>query len=404
MNKNIVAGFLLLFLLTNVNAKPSDGKQQGQSNYQVIFNFVSDSTGARPMGLFLDSDNSLYGTTIAGGSQSQGIVYKLDANHQFKQLHDFVNPEDGAFPNSALILNADGYLYGTTVFGGSSAKCDFGCGTIYKIDKNGNEQVLHSFDNSDGSAPYAKLTIDKNGMIYGVTSGGGNYGGGTIFQITPQLQLNTLFSFTKNDMGYSPQSALVLGADGEYYGTTLYGDGGNYYGSIFKMDQNNNVSVVHSFTGSEDGSFPNSEPILAKDGSLYGTTNLGGDAKCNSIGCGTVYKLTPSGQKITVYAFQDRSSGIDPSSNLVMDSAGNLYGATNLGGKDSFKTPNGFGVIYKIDVNGNYSVIHEFQGGNDGYDPEGNLVIDSAGNIYGTTFAGGTEDLGTVFEITTTGK
>jgi len=293
---------------------------------------------------------------------------------------------DGAEPVSGLIEDAAGNLYGTTVVGGT------GYGTVFKIDPNGNETVLHAFNGKDGSLPFGGLIIDPDGNLYGTTNGGGSAGFGVVFKIDTSGQETTLHNFIQSD-GANPLSALTRDLRGNLYGTT-YAGGPKNYGLAFKIDRSGVFTVIHNFDGT-DGISPHS-PLLLVSGRLYGTTFGGG-----SLGGGVVFTMDLSGNETVLYNFGQRvrASGRFPADALVRDQVGNLYGTTEGGGDRSCR--NGCGVVYKLDTNGNETVLHKFIG-LDGLSGRG-LIKDAGGNLYGTTVAGGRYDLGVLYTLSPTG-
>src|SRR5258708_503402 len=263
----------------------------------------------------------------------------------FKVLYNFKGAPDGANPIAALIMDAAGNLYGTTLNGGSPT-CSpgggpVGCGTVFRLDPSGNETVLHSFTGPpDGIEPWAGLLMDAAGNLYGTTLIGGSASGFP-------------------------------------------------YGTVFKLDLVGNETVLHNFPNSPgDGKFPEAALTMDPAANLYGTSALGG-----SFGKGIVFKLDPSGHETVVHTFTG-SDGAKPFAGLIMDAAGNLYGTTTAGG------PFGRGTVFKLDPSGNVAVLPAFTGGSDGSDSHAALIMDAAGNLYGTTDGGGTSGFGTVFKLT----
>ncbi len=359
-------------------------------------------------------------------------------------LHVFSGPPDGANPYAALIADKTGALYGTTTFGGydRTSECLAGCGTVFRLKPSGSgyiETVLYRFKGgNDGSTPFGNLTLYK-GALYGTTSS-------TVFKLTPKGSRygeNVLYKFQggKND-GIHPVGGLLIDKDGAIYGTTE--NGGTYNkGTVFKLTPSGSrytESILWVFKGHEhaDGAYPTASLIADQSGALYSTTYGG------YYGYGTVFKLTPSGSgyaESLLYAFQgygdahphggviadgsgalygttngccsgDGSAfkltpsqtgytedllwqpgtgdGIFPDAGLIADANGVLYGTTTAGGTGSCGNF-GCGTVFKLTPSGsNYaeSVLYSFQGGTDGEDPEGSLIADKAGALYGTTFDG----------------
>jgi len=301
----------------------------------------------------------------------------------------------GGEPEAGLTWDGDA-LYGTTVFGpGMSA------GTVFKINGSG-ESVLYSFqaNGSDGGMPWSGLTRDAAGNLYGTTYSGGTYSRGTVFKITTAGVETPLYSFTGGVDGWSP-SGVVLDAAGNIYGTTASGGtSGNCSndegcGVIFKLDTAGVFSVLHTFTGGADGGNPWSGLTRDAAGNLYGVTAEGGDLTCLALGCGTVFKLDTAGELTVLYTFEMVADGYAPHAGLVLDSAGNLYGTASGGAY-------WYGIIFELNIqSGQFTVLHDFNESPDGSGPN-SLFRDAAGNLYGTAESGGLY-YGTVFELNTAG-
>jgi uncharacterized repeat protein (TIGR03803 family) len=305
----------------------------------------------------------------------------------------------------------DHNLYGATVFGGAADG-----GTVYKITSKGVHQVLYSFCSQSGCADGlnpAWLMQAADGDLYGTTSGGGENGAGTIYKITPSGQFTLLYTFCSQvncTDGAEPQEALVQTSDGTFYGTTI--SGGAYgNGTVFTFSATGGLTTLYSFcakTACADGSFPFIGLTLANDGNFYGTTAEGGNQN-NSLcppnyGCGTVFRITPSGQLTTLYSFCSQSNCSDgalPQGLLVQAKDGNLYGTTDNGGGENS------GTIYKISLQGTFTQMHSFCNPEiclDGLDPIGGVIQATDGNLYGTAYLGGRGGWGTAFQMTPAGK
>jgi uncharacterized repeat protein (TIGR03803 family) len=236
------------------------------------------------------------------------------------------------------------------------------------------------------------LVADRAGNLYGTTSGGGVYGYGVIFKITLVGQETVLHAFDYGNDGGSPFAGLVFDKAGNLYGTTTIG--GRGFGTVFKMLPDGTFSIIHYFDGGTDGADPRASLIIDKKGNLFGTTLGGG-----TYHLGTVFKLTPEGTETILHSFGGTTSdGNSPEGPLIIDRKHNLYGTTYGGGSSV-----GWGTVFKVAADGSESILHAFAGGpNDGLQPYCGLVTDKAGNFYGTTSGGGTND-GTVFELTPDG-
>ncbi|HXY07652.1 MAG TPA: choice-of-anchor tandem repeat GloVer-containing protein [Terriglobales bacterium] len=375
----------------------------------VLYSFSGGEDGANPFaGLIMDRDGNLYGTTTGGGSSRAGTVFKVDRSGNETVLHSFAGP-DGAVPLAGLVMDRDGNLYGTTAFGGSSFidnVIDSGNGTVFKVDTQGNETVLHRFMNvPDGVEPSAGLIMDRDGNLYGTTTGGGASGGGTVFEVDRSGNETVLHSFAGPD-GADPFGSLLMDRDGNLYGTTA-GGGSSTWGTVFKLDTSGKETVLHNFTNTPDGAAPRAGLVRGKEGNLYGTTIVGG-----SSGYGTVFTVDRFGDETVLHSF----SGVDgavPFADLIIDRHGNLYGTTTFGGSMFVANVfNGFGTVFKVDTRGRdrketapqwlpigrEMVVHSFSGA-EGGSPEAGLITDREGNLYGTTAFFGTFDFGTVFKL-----
>ncbi len=386
----------------------------------TLYSFAGPpSDGATPTaGLIADAAGDLYGTTeFGGGSGCQspigngcGIVFKLTPSGTETVLHSFTgSPSDGANPFAGLIAHAAGNLYGTTALGGASDD-----GTVFKLTPSGTETVLYSFTGSpsDGAIPTAGLIADPAGNLFSTTHVGGASGDGTVFKLTRSGTETVLHSFTGGGDGAVPIAGLIADAAGNLYGTTFTGGGsgcgGSGCGTVFKLTRSGTESVLHSFTGSfGDGAGPDAGLIADAAGNLYGTTEFGGGSiGCRSTignGCGTVFKLTPSGTETVLYSFTGGGDGAEPFAGLIADAAGNFYGTTSQGGASND------GTVFKLTPSGTETVLHSFTDGSDGGFPLAGLITDAAGNLYGTTSQGGggsgcgDSGCGTVFEIAGSG-
>jgi uncharacterized repeat protein (TIGR03803 family) len=260
---------------------------------------------------------------------------------------------------------------------------------------------LLSFDGSNGSDPhYGWLVQGIDGLLYGMTGGGGTDGCGTVFKITPQGTFNTVWNFQNGGNGCGPDGGLMLASGGDVYGsTTNAGDGGR--GTLWKLSPEGTLATVYEF-GFADGANPNSSLAEAPNGILYGTTVNGGNGISCCDGGGVVFKMTSSGA-FSVLHFFDFTDGWDPQdATLVLGTDGSFYGETAGGGTNSCPSGLGCGVLYKIGPLGAFTVLHNFKG-SDGYVPYGGLIQASDENFYGTTYFGGAHGEGTVFKLTSSG-
>jgi uncharacterized repeat protein (TIGR03803 family) len=292
------------------------------------------------------------------------------------------------------VLDKAGNLYGTTLGGGT-----FDGGSVFKIDTAGAETLLYSFtDSTDGGFPVAALLRDGFGNFYGTASGGGDtssnrFGYGVVFKLDARGRESVLYAFTGHSDGAFPMTTLVHDTAGSLYGSTY--QGGTYQaGTVFKLTPTGEETALYSFSALADGGYPNGV-IRSGGGDLFGTTSFGGDnTKCFNRGCGTIFRLSPAGNEIVLYNFSGQPDGSEPLAGVIADAAGNLYGTTFQGG--TF----GFGTVFKLDKHRKETVLYSFSGTTDGAYPLAGLIRDAAGNLYGTTRQGGTAGQGTVFELT----
>ena len=332
-------------------------------------------------------------------------------------LHAFEGVDGGNPLYAGLVRDSEGNLYGTTNSGGDLACSNgSGCGTVFKVAANGEETVLYSFKGgADGSAPGARLWRDAAGNLYGTTQAGGISNAGTIFRLNKAGKETVLYSFTGGTDGGQPLGGLIRDSAGNFYGTTLHGgldplqicNSGAGCGVVFKLDLAGNETVLYSFKGETDGGESIAGLVRDSAGNLYGTTQIGGDPDCvGGVGCGTVFKLGKTGILTTLYSFTYGTDGGQPASDLTLDSAGNLYGTAFGGGDLSCTGGNGFGcgVVYKVDTAGQETVLYAFTGGRDGRSPYAGVIRDAAGDLWGTTILGGAFNNGVVYRVNPAGK
>lgn len=345
---------------------------------KTLYNFTGDNgDGDTPAGdLISDSKGNVYGVTSNGGDTQQGIVFKIDRHGAETIIHSFGSGE-GLFPRGGLLMDQKGDLYGTTSAGGA-----FGYGVVFKLSASNKYSVLYSFaGGADGQTPVGSLVMDSSGMLYGVTqTGGAQCNCGTVFQVSPHGKKRTLYSFTGGADGNGPFAGLFLGTDSSLYGTTLRGGDPNCNcGTVFKLAAGGAKTILHNFVGEADGSLPSGQLIPDAEGNLIGVTEGGGGGACN---CGTVYKLQTSGNEEVIHSFSEGEDGAVPYGRLLLDSAGDLYGTTWAGG------PYDAGTVYEIDAGGKENVLYSFTGFDDGNEPMAG-VADMGPAVEGTTTSGG---------------
>jgi uncharacterized repeat protein (TIGR03803 family) len=397
---------------------------------KLLHNFTGGRDGATSAaGLIRDAAGNLYGTTFSGGVNGCysgcGVVFELTptSSSGWKELvlHTFTGGKDGGGPFAALIMDSAGNLYGTTRGG-----------TVFKLapNKSGRwqETVLYTFCSvtncADGADPWSSLIFDSAGNLYGTTYNGGSgtcmSGCGVVFKLTPSphgWKETVLHTFTGGPDGANPVTGLALGPTGTLYGTTMFGGNRNNCsgisgytpgcGVVFKLAPTSRGwkwSVMHTFTDGRDGANPAAGLTLDSAGKLYGTTYSGGNVnKCSGInkGCGVVFELTPTAsgrsKENVLHAFTGGTDGGNPQAPVIFDAVGNLYGTTWNG-------PTTNGVVFELTPTSNgwkENVLHTFNG-QDGANPAAGLTLDSAGNLFSTTYDGGKHGYGVVFELTAT--
>lgn len=349
---------------------------------------------------------SLYTAALVGLTLA---VITVSAQAQsFSVMYTFTGTPDGAGPIMSNLLNANGTLYGTTTSGGA-----FGFGTIFKL-SGGTETVLYSFTGgADGANPDSGLVRDAKGNLYGTTQFGGDLscaflgssGCGVVYKLTNTSQLTVLHSFTGTD-GVEPQG-VILDKAGNLYGTTFFG-GSQNWGVLYKIDTSGSETVVYSFTGGVDGGEPNESLTMDSAGNVYGATVFGGDLSgCSGAGCGVIFEGPTSGGETVLHAFTGASDGALPNGGLLLDAKGNVYGTATFGGDakcNSSQYFSGCGVVFEVMPSTlTEKVMHTFTGP-DGANPFSGLLRDAAGNFFSTTVFGGASNFGTVFEQNAKGE
>jgi uncharacterized repeat protein (TIGR03803 family) len=398
------ASAIFLFCAATAIAAPAQ-------TYTDLFNFDgSDGSGPFYMSLVQGTDGNLYGTT-AYGSGGNGNVFKMTPAGVLTSLFGF--DEFDGDPYTGLVLGTDTSLYGTTAEGGGTGAP----GTVFKADPGFGPATLYAFCSqfgcSDGEWPYAPLFLAADGNFYGTTYYGGSQsvdncwngrvqGCGTVFRITLEGRLTTLYRFCKKPNcadGSYPTGGLVEDTHGSFYGTT----NGNFYApgkggaTIFKITSAGKFTTLYTFcsqSNCSDGNYPYPGLIGAADGNFYGTTAYGG-TNCPSLGgCGTVFRITPAGELRTIHSF-DGIDGSRPYAGLIQATDGDLYGTTANSGSSQCV---GCGTVFRITPDGALTTLHTFDG-TDGYLAYGGLFQSTDGKFYGTTYAGGTYGYGNVYSL-----
>ena len=417
---------LIVFVLTIVA-----GQTARAQTFSLLHTFTHNLDGAAPRsGLTFDKAGNLYGTTSTGGFVGEnctgdffgdilegcGTVYRLKrsgSNWIFNHLYSFTGGSDGRLPIAGVIFGPNGSLYGTTIGGGGGSCVAYdGCGTVFNLTPQPTtctaaicpwtETVIYAFQGSpaDGENPAnGDLIFDQNGNIYGTTSQGGAADSGTVYKLTPSgsgWTESLLYDFSGPD-GAQPYAGLIFDSAGNLYGTTTMGGSGNA-GTVFELSPAGSgwtENVIYSFPADgSDGVVPFAGLIFDQSGNLYGATSERGPG-----GGGTVFKLTPSDGSWNfslLYSFT-ATLACGPMANLVMDAAGNLYGTTFCEGA------HGDGSVFKLTPSSpywTYTSLYDFTGGDDGRNPLSNVVFDTSGNLYGTNVLGGADNSGVVWKIT----
>src|SRR5579872_299219 len=359
----------------------------------ALYSFANHADGGAPNGaLVRDAEGNLYGTASGGGSFKActygcGVVFKVAPDGTETVLHTFTGGADGSTPVAGLLRDANGNLYGTTAFGGSvRPRCQRGCGVVFKLSPEGTETVLHTFaDGTDGAFPESALIADAQGNLYGTAQSDPPttlHPCGLVFKLTPGNSLTTFGVCNVQDL-----SGLVQDSLGNLYGTSAVG-GSFGLGTVFEVTSGGQSSILYSFAGgANDGTTPIASLLLDQQGNLFGPTFSGGP-----YSAGTIFELNSQQQEKVIYNF-DVSDGFYPHGGLIGGSQGNLYGTTENGGGY------GSGEVFQLSPSGEETILYSFTGSVDGGVPQGTLLGDNLGNLYGVTIFGGTFNKGVVFKI-----
>jgi uncharacterized repeat protein (TIGR03803 family) len=391
----------LVLLLVLVSAGLVTGSRGQTFTALGSFNFTNGGYPISSLTEGPDGNRNFYGVTPNGGSLDCyplgcGALFSVTPEGKVKLLYNFPysgGDANGSAPLGALVVANNGLFYGTTTEGGSFSDCQIylGCGDIFEFSDNGGIQTLHDFDGgSEGGLVSAGLIQATDGDLYGTARVGGSKGFGTVFKATLRGKVTTLHSFNRTD-GSDPMGSLVQGTDGDFYGTTSSG-GTSFAGTVFKITSEGSFTTLYNFCSQAncaDGSSPTGGLVLATNGSFYGTTRGTGYLP------GTIFEITPAGVVTTLYTFcslKDCADGSHPKDSLIQASDGNLYGTTFDGGTQNY------GTIFKVTLAGTLTTIHRFDlvyGAN----PYGGLIQASDGNLYGLTFFGGSPGPGVIYRL-----
>jgi uncharacterized repeat protein (TIGR03803 family) len=419
-----IAAFLLL---AAVSIFP--GRAAQAQTLTTLYSFAGGSDGGNPFAsLISDGQGNLYGT--AQGFQSNGTVFELSpaagGGWTLTTLYTFQGGSDGAAPIANLVFDGHGNLFGTTVAGGggNGSGCHLnGCGTVFELSPDGSggwhKTEVHQFQGGpDGQNPSTFLIFDRAGNMYGTTDSGGgpcnssSIGCGIVFEFSPVAgggwKETIVHRFGRGTDGNNPIGGLVFDASGNLYGTTYKGGLINTAcpfgcGIVYELSPAAGggwtEKGLHAFAGSSDGASPLSGLTFDRAGNLYGTTFAAG-----AHGNGLVYRLVPNASggwtEQVLYSFLGHPDGAIPEAGVVLDAAGNLYGTTPAGGASC-----GCGTVFKLTPANSgfwtFTLLYSFTGGNDGREPNPNgpLVLDSTGKLFGITNTKGSGLKGTAFEL-----
>jgi uncharacterized repeat protein (TIGR03803 family) len=382
--------------------------------FTVLHNFLGPDGSLPTATLTLDRAGNLYGTTQTGGSNGNGTVFKMthgESGWTFKSIYSFSYNSSGAYPAAPVVFGPDGALYGDAQFGGVGF-----IGVVFRLQPPATfcptvscpwtETILAAFyGRPDPAVPSGPLTFDAAGNIYGTSEEGGDYyaclagglGCGTVYELTKSNDwaVNTLYAFTDGADGLYPNSGVILDQVGNLYGTVPQSNSRGNGGDVFELTPSGSgwtFNMLFQFPCGDDGCQPYAGLFFDQAGNLYGATAHGGSGDG-----GTVFQLSPSGGNWNFNLLFSLTGQEGPVSALIMDGAGNLYGTTKADGSHEF------GNVFKLTPSSGgytYTSLHDFTGGSDGATPIGGLAMDANGNLYGTTDAGGSVGDGVVFEIT----
>jgi len=409
-----VPAVLVLLLLAANGAAQTHASIEDMAGTPTLPTFTSlasfdESNGAYPGGatLIQATDGNFYGTVGKGGVNGDGTAFKITPSGALSTLYSFcslANCTDGSIPGGGLIQGTDGNFYGVTVFGGA-----FGYGTVYKMTADGLVTTLHSFANAgDGVNPVGAL-VQSNGSFYGITqyyTAAANEQG-TVYRITPAGVLTTLYYFCSQSNcadGTFPAQGLIVASDGNLYGETTEGGAAGSCqqasygcGTVYRLTPSGTLTSLHSFAGyPQEGEGPGGGLVQARDMNLYGTSFEGG-----TNNTGTAFRITTGGVFSTIYNFCPQyvhnsqcPYGRSPYGGLVQATDGKLYGATNAGG-----TRGDYGTLYKLTTQGTFTVQHSFDSTDGAYPSNADLVQGTDGSFYGVTQNGGSTGVGTGFNL-----
>ena len=365
-------------------ATVTDAPLTAAATLSTLASFNGTNGAAPPGGLVEDSSGNLFGTTMAGGPAGGGTVFEVAAGSGVITTLASFNGANGAQPQGGLIEDSSGNLFDVTMAGGPA-----GGGTVFEVAAgSGVITTLASFNGTNGVAPQGGLVEDSSGNLFGTTIAGGLAGGGTVFEVAAGSGVITTLASFNGTNGVAPQGGLVEDSSGNLFGTTMAGGpaGG---GTVFEVAAGSGVITTLAFFNGINGAFPQGGLVEDSSGNLFGTTMAGGPAG----GGGTVFEVAAGSGVITTLASFNGANGAQPQGGLIEDSSGNLFGTTMAGG------PAGGGTVFEVPAGSDViATLASFNGAN-GVVPQGGLLKDSSGNLFGVTAAGGPGGGGTVFEV-----
>lgn len=353
----------------------------------TLDSFTGSNGGSPRAGLVIGADGTLYGTASTGGVNNAGVVFAIPvATGKIRTVAGFDN-SNGAGPIGRLARDGSGNLYGTTYVGGPQGR-----GTVYGITAGSTAiTTLATFEGTSALNPWSGVTLDGSGNLYGTTRSGGATGSGTVYRVSPGSTTPTILSDLGGADGKTPFGSLVSDGKGSLFGTTT--DGAAGFGTVFRVDTaTGKLTTIVTFDRT-NGANPYGTLTIDGSGNLYGTTS-------NGFGNGSVFRIDAGSNRITTLAKLPFGgvNGYNPNAGVLLDAAGNIFGAAYSGGSA------GYGTIFRIDAGTNALVtLANFAGGTEGRSPETDLVADASGNLYGTTWRGGSFNRGTVFKLSDAG-
>jgi uncharacterized repeat protein (TIGR03803 family) len=365
------------------------GPALGAVDFRVLYSFDGRTGGGTPQpGLVRDGAGNLYGVALSGGADSAGAIFKISRSGKESVIYSFTAGNDGYSPVGRLVADSSGNLYGTTLGGRYQA------GTVFQVSPSGAFTLLYTFTDEGDGSPDNGVILDGVGNLYGTTSAGGSGRSGTVFEITPDGSKQILYNFAGRADGANPVGPLVLDKSGNLYGTTQ--KGGNLRGhckeqggcgTVYSLASDGTKKTLYSFADGRDGAFPAAGVILDSAGNLIGSATQGGKG-CHKLGCGVIFQIAADGTETVLHAFSGKDDGWYPTGVLESDGAGDLYGTASDGA-------NGYGTIFQITANGIFTVLYALSV-DDGTGPSDLILqgtklygtaFEGGVNVYGTAFS-----------------